>query len=111
MHLEKGTSGVNTVKSKLITDLEGGADYQIGKMVFRGADNEIIASGDRSDTDELADHVAERDPEGAPGVISVDRGIRVIVKPIGENARGRKPEIFPGPLQIIERAVQSVVEL
>jgi hypothetical protein len=110
MHLEEGITGVNRIRARIATDLEGGVKYRIGKMVFRGADWDLIALGGGNTLEQLGEHVRESDPEGAPGDIGVDRTIRIVVKPVGENIGDRKTQFFPGPLTITELPDQAVAE-
>ncbi len=102
MHFEEAKVGVSRVQARLASDREGGADFQIGKAIFRAADTQIRVSATARSLEDLEQHVAERDPEGAPGVITVDPDIRVVVEPVGEHVDQRQLIRFKGPLQIVE---------
>jgi hypothetical protein len=110
MHLGEGKIGSGSVHARIVSDLEGGVEFHIARLAFSSADYAIKVSGAGRSIDVLNDHVAERDPDGAPGVISVDPGIRVVAEPIGDNAGERKKELFKGPLEIIELPAQPVAE-
>ncbi|HVA10903.1 MAG TPA: hypothetical protein VNG32_01930, partial [Candidatus Dormibacteraeota bacterium] len=79
------------------------SDFQIGQTIFKATNTQIRVSGNGRSLEDLSKHVAERDPEGAPGVITVDPEIRVVVEPIGEHVDQRQLIRFKGPLQIVER--------
>jgi len=102
MHFEEPDCGVNRINARLVSDREEGADFQIDNQIFRAADTQLRVSGNGHSLDDLAKHVGELDPEGAPGVITVDHEIRVVVEPIGEHVDQRQFVRFKGPLQIVE---------
>jgi len=93
---EAAEVGSSTVKANLVSD-NPLACFYIGETLVKPADERLRLSVAARSVDELRASVVAKDPVGAPGVIAVAKGVRIV----HEDDQGGRT-LWKGPLEVLE---------